>query len=150
MKIWRTLALLCLPALLTACNKVDTSDKGAPSGMTYARGEELELHKARVEALSHWSEFVSAFEKRKEGDRFAVKACFQDGNRQVHKWLIVDDLARNNITGHFAKSDSAESTLKEGQSATALATNIEDWSYIEASGTEHGGYTIAVLRKNRH
>jgi len=124
------------------------TDKPAPEGTTYAAAEDMELKKARVEALDHFDEFATAFKNKQEGEKFAVKAAFKDGDQEVHKWLIVDQMENLDIVGHFASGDE-KGNLKAGQQATAKATFIDDWSYVDKNGGEHGGYGLAVLRKRQ-
>lgn len=146
------IALALAPALtLTGCNKAEAplkTDKPAPDGMAYAREGDKELMKARITALEHFEEFAKAFKERQPEEKFAVKAAFQDGEQKVHKWLIVDKMENLDIVGHFAQNDSA-GNLQAGQPATARTTDIDDWSYVDKNGGEHGGYTIAILKKRQ-
>ena len=140
--------ILVMP-LLSACSsksEVPQVKTPAPEGTTYVASEDMELKKARLEALSRFDEFKKAFQERKPGDMFAVKAAFKDGDQEVHKWLIVDQMENLDITGHFANSDS-QGTIQQGQQATAKATFIDDWSYKDKDGNEHGGFSLAILRK---
>ena len=136
---------------LSACQNQSSAvkpDKPAPEGTTYAASEDLELKKARIDALEHFEEFRQAFKNKKPGEKFAVKAAFKDGDQEVHKWLIVDQMDNLDIVGHFASGDP-QGTLQAGQQATARVTFIDDWSYIDKDGGEHGGYGLAVLRKRQ-
>lgn len=118
----------------------------APQGTAYASPEDLELRKARVDALAHFDDFKKAFDERKPGEEFAVKAGFKDGAQEVHKWLIVDRMENLDIVGHFANSDT-KGNIQAGQEATAKATFIDDWSYRDKDGNEHGGYGLKILRQ---
>lgn len=98
--------------------------------------------------LSISKNLPKAFKERQPEEKFAVKAAFQDGEQKVHKWLIVDKMENLDIAGHFAQNDSA-GNLQAGQPATARTTDIDDWSYVDKNGGEHGGYTIAILKKRQ-
>lgn len=141
------MTILNISACQNQSNAVKT-DKPAPEGTTYAASEDLELKKARIDALEHFEEFRQAFKNKKPGEKFAVKAAFKDGDQEVHKWLIVDQMDNLDIVGHFASGDP-QGTLQAGQQATARVTFIDDWSYIDKDGGEHGGYGLAVLRKRQ-
>lgn len=141
------LTILNISACQNQSSTVKT-DKPAPQGTTYAASEDLELKKARIDALEHFEEFRQAFKNKKPGEKFAVKAAFKDGDQEVHKWLIVDQMDNLDIVGHFASGDP-QGTLQAGQQATARVTFIDDWSYIDKDGGEHGGYGLAVLRKRQ-
>ncbi|MBU6453347.1 MAG: DUF2314 domain-containing protein [Cyanobacteria bacterium REEB67] len=119
----------------------------APAGFTRADDSDPELIAAKISAQNGLSEFKAAFAKKETGQKFAVKAPFREGVNEEHKWVIVDAVRKDETDGHIERPSAVIKHLKVGQIITVNDYNIEDWAYTDAKGEQHGGFSVAVLRK---
>jgi len=120
-----------------------------PAGFAHAGDDNAELVAVKVKAQAGLPEFRAAFAKRKPDQNFAIKAPFREGQYEEHKWVIVDAVKKDEMDGHVEKPSQTIKHLKVGQIITVNDYNIEDWAYTDASGQQHGGESVAVLRKQQ-
>jgi uncharacterized protein YegJ (DUF2314 family) len=145
---------LALTLSLGACSKAASPDKApamikpaAPPGFTTADDSDPELIAAKEQALKGLGEFTAAFAKRDPEQKFAIKAPFREGLKEEHKWVVVDAVRKDEIDGHTERPFQTIKHLKVGQIITVNDYNIEDWAYTDKKGQQHGGFSVAVLRK---
>lgn len=119
----------------------------APAGFAHADDSDPELVAAKVQAQAKLGEFKSAFATRAADQKFAIKAPFREGPNEEHKWVIVDAVKKDEMDGHIEKPSLTIKHLKVGQTITVNDYNIEDWAYTDKQGQQHGGFSVAVLRK---
>ena len=56
-------------------------------------------------------------------------------------------MRKDETDGHIERPSVVIKHLKVGQIITVNDYNIEDWAYTDKKGTQHGGFSVAVLRK---
>jgi|GEM_PF-658927 len=120
-----------------------------PAGFAHAGDDNAELVAVKVKAQAQLPEFKAAFAKRKADQNFAIKAPFREGPYEEHKWVIVDAVKKDEMDGHVEKPSQTIKHLKVGQIITVNDYNIEDWAYTDQSGQQHGGDSVAILRKQQ-
>ena len=72
--------------------------------------EDERLEAAVSEARSRWSEFVQAFDQKRDGQVFSVKARFQEGKYVEWMWVIVTSIEEDKIILAVPVGESAEVT----------------------------------------
>jgi uncharacterized protein YegJ (DUF2314 family) len=142
---------------LTSCSKTPGNTGGgsvpemikpaAPAGFMSAGDSDPELIAVKEKAQSKLTDFTAAFAKRTAGQQFLVKAPFKEGAYEEHKWVIVDQVKKDEMDGHIERPSQTIKHLKVGQIITVNDYNIEDWAYIDKAGQQQGGWSVAVLRK---
>jgi uncharacterized protein YegJ (DUF2314 family) len=110
-------------------------------------GTDAALEKAVAEARRRWPEFVQAFETRKKGQKFSVKAPFTDGKNTEWMWVIVSEIRGDTVAGELGNKPVSVKGLHEGARVEVLAPRIGDWIYGDG---KHGvgGFSIKVLVKS--
>ncbi|MGE0825263.1 MAG: DUF2314 domain-containing protein [Candidatus Binatia bacterium] len=104
------------------------------------------MQAAVSEATSMWSAFVTAFEKRRADQTFAVKAPFTDETETEFMWVIVSDIAEETIFGTLDNEPIYLTNVCVGDSVTITVAQVNDWLYTD--GTEMvGGFTTHALVK---
>jgi uncharacterized protein YegJ (DUF2314 family) len=135
---------------LSACSTkpADTSP-AAPDGFVKGKTIDPELAKVKADAQANWKEFVEAFNVKQKGEKFAINSCLVDGAKSEYKWIEVDKIyaSENKVVGHLEKDSIYLPNVKAGMAVTVLVPDIEDWAYVDAKGTQHGGASQAILSK---
>jgi len=104
------------------------------------------LAKAEEEARERWPEFVSAFERRKKGQTFFVKAQLGQEKEREYLWIDVELLHDRNIRGKITSDPKREIGYREGDIVNVREGDICDWTYSEGK-VRLGGFTISVLKR---
>jgi uncharacterized protein YegJ (DUF2314 family) len=102
--------------------------------------------KAAVEeARQRWPDFVEAFQRRQDGQHFAVKAPVTKGGQTEFIWLSVTRIEGNNIHGNL-DNDPMNPDLKSGDPVTVPFKDLNDWAYSEGEKVV-GPFTLKVLEE---
>jgi len=120
-----------------------------PAGFAHAGDDNAELIAVKVKAQAGLPEFKAAFAKRSPDQSFAVKAPFREGRLEEHKWVVVDAVKKDEVDGHVERPFESIKHIKVGQIITVNDYNIEDWAYFDKKGQQHGGDSVAILRKQQ-
>lgn len=144
-----TLALAAVQTLSGCSNQPTAKVPDAPKGFAYAKEDDPELAKAKAEAQSRWKEFTEAFAMRKPDEKFAVNSCLYDEEhkRSEFKWIAVDRIEDSKIIGHLEHDSTYLPSIKAGMAVTVTLPDVEDWAWVDSSQTQHGGFSLAVLKK---
>lgn len=143
-----SLTLLIGSSLLCGCNNNPlSSTPEPPKGFAYAKENDPELVKAKAEAQSRWKEFAEAFNVRKKDEKFAINACLYDNKLSEYKWIAVDRIYENKVVGHLEHDSAILPNIKAGMAVTVNIPDIEDWAWVDSNNTQHGGFSIEILKK---
>ena len=116
-------------------------------------GDDPRIAEATAEAKQRWPEFVAAYNSRKPGMAFHVKAGFpiRSGPGNEHLWLSVDQITPTHVTGEVNNQVQFDIGLKLGDAVTVPVAEIEDWLYvIKAKNGEPimtGGFSVKVIEE---
>lgn len=121
----------------------------APKGFTFAKDDDPELAKAKAEAQSRWKEFAEAFAVRRKDEKFAINSCLYDNDnkRSEYKWIAVDRIYETQVVGHLEHDSAILPNIKAGMAVTVNLPDIADWAWVDSSGTQHGGFSLPILKK---
>jgi len=134
--------------IISAKNKSNRAPRVDPNNRNIVDpGNDPRFKAAEAEAKRRWPEFTAAFNARKPGDIFIVKARFRQGQNEEWMWVKVGSITGSTISGTLADTPSYVSNVKEGQSVSAQVADTDDWMYHKADGTEMGGFTDKVLQQ---
>jgi len=97
------------------------------------------------EARKRWPEFVRAFQERKPGQTFAVKAPVTKAGQTEFIWLQVSEIGENHIRGNI-DNDPVSLDLKCGDSVTVALQDLNDWAFSEGEETT-GLFTLKVIEQ---
>lgn len=137
-----------LACSLSACsNKPADTSPAAPDGFVKGKTVDPELAKVKADAQANFKEFVEAFAVKQKGEKFAINSCLVDGTKSEYKWIEVDKIYDNKVVGHLEKDSVYLPNVKAGMAVTVQVPDIEDWAYVDAKGTQHGGASQAILSK---
>jgi uncharacterized protein YegJ (DUF2314 family) len=149
----RVTILLSLSLLLFSCGQLSVfaAEKAEnleekPNNLRLSDAGDPNLAKAIAIARSHWSEFVSAFQ-RGAGSKFSVKKLFRDGEQEEHMWIRVSKLDGANIEGTLNSEPILVKNIKQGDSVRTKQSAVEDWMYVDSGNKTHGIFSAAVLTK---
>lgn len=109
-------------------------------------GDDPRLKAAVAKAKKRWSEFVTAFEERRDEQTFAVKARIGNGEVFEFMWVAVSGLENGWIYGKLDNDPIELTTIHCGDRVRVHVKDLNDWLYT-AGEQVHGGFTIEVLRK---
>ncbi len=158
------LALLILPALLTACSQAkdntgaasqtaqtaESSDEnsGAEPKWNISRraSDDPEIAAAKSEAQKHWPMFRDKFASAQSKSDFSIKVPFSEGGQTEHMWLEVNSIDGEEISGTLSNTPDVLKNMRQGQTIEVPRSDVEDWSY-PAEGKQIGGWSIAVFLK---
>ncbi|HKN76729.1 MAG TPA: DUF2314 domain-containing protein [Candidatus Acidoferrum sp.] len=107
-------------------------------------GTDAALEKAVAEARRRWPEFVQAFNTRKKGQRFSVKAKFSDGQNTEWMWVIVSEIRGDTVAGELGNEPVGVKGLHEGAPVKVPAAELGDWIYGDKKQMV-GGFSVKVL-----
>jgi uncharacterized protein YegJ (DUF2314 family) len=96
------------------------------------------------EARRRWPEFVAAFEKRKEGEHFAVKSRFTEGEEVEWMWSSVTAIENDVILGVLDNDPVDIKKIKAGSRVRIPVADVGDWVCVRGDDME-GGFTIKVV-----
>jgi uncharacterized protein YegJ (DUF2314 family) len=102
------------------------------------------MREAVSKAQENWSQFAAAFEGR-SGENFSVKAPVTHGENTEFIWIAVTALEGERIYGELANDPNDLGPLKLGSKVSVLATDLNDWCFIDREGNLAGGFTIEAV-----
>ncbi|HYG75346.1 MAG TPA: DUF2314 domain-containing protein [Planctomycetota bacterium] len=112
--------------------------------VTGISGDDPRMVAAVEEARRRWPEFVAAFETRKSGQKFAIKAPFSDGEHTEYMWMSVSGIENDVIYGQLENDPVNVRGMKLGSRVKTTLPDLNDWIY--SNGNEPvGGFTIKIL-----
>ncbi len=106
-----------------------------------------EIKAAQDESRKQWPDFVSAWEKRDDSQRFFVKTAFVEGDQTEHMWILVHALTREKAEGTLDNDPESVQGVRAGDQLSVPVSAVEDWLYRDAEGKTVGGFTTKVLEK---
>ena len=102
---------------------------------------------AVAEMRRRWPEFVNAFQAGSSGDKpFLVKARFAEGDDGEFMWVSVQKIEGDSIIGRLENIPAALKAVKEGDTVTVRAEELNDW-VCQISGETVGGFTLKVMEE---
>lgn len=101
------------------------------------------LEDARKKALSRWSEFTDAFDRR-DGDNFSVKFPFAQADKIEHMWIEVSSIEGDVVRGTLGNQPAVVTNIAEGQDVERRCEELEDWLYMR-DGSIVGGFSLHAL-----
>jgi uncharacterized protein YegJ (DUF2314 family) len=105
------------------------------------------MRAAVAEARRRWPEFVAAFEERRPGQTFAVKAKVTEADGpSEYVWLAVTALEGDGIYGILDNEPVLLRHRHRGDRARVLVSSLQDWLCFDGA-RGMGGFTIAVLQQ---
>jgi uncharacterized protein YegJ (DUF2314 family) len=131
--------LLAGPNPVSAFQRVASDPAYASHGDNPAPVEGIE------EARRRWPEFVAAFERRRPGQVFFVKAPIGDATHTEYMWVRVSNIGPDFIDG-VVDNDSVElMRVHVGDTVRVNLADMNDWVYVDGE-TRHGGLTVAATQ----
>ncbi len=97
------------------------------------------------QARRRWGEFAAAFEGRVDGQMFAVKGPFGQGEQVEFMWMRLQAIEGDAVRGLLDNEPVDVPGLHEGDSVTLALSDLNDWMYVDADGQMHGGFTVDVV-----
>ena len=110
--------------------------------------DDPEMKVAVRTARDRWPEFVEAFENRKDGQHFAMKARFEENNNVEFMWVTVTALEGDWVLGILDSDPADVHSLQCGDRVRVTPSNLNDWMYLDGDNPV-GGFTMAVLTKRQ-
>jgi uncharacterized protein YegJ (DUF2314 family) len=99
------------------------------------------LQKIAETARKSWPTFVHAYNNRKPGEKFGVKAPFGD----EHMWLEVTEIKGRSIKGNLLNDPVNIPMLHRNDHLQTTLSQIEDWTY-EKDGQMIGNASEVLLK----
>jgi uncharacterized protein YegJ (DUF2314 family) len=101
---------------------------------------------AVAEARQRWPDFVTAFQARKPGGNYAVKAPITREDNTEFIWLEVIGLEPEYVHGKLANDPVALGDLKLGDQVEVPLSELNDWMYRHSEDDEVTGlFTVKIL-----
>lgn len=97
---------------------------------------------AAIKAKKHFPEFEKAFREQLTGQRFLVKAPFEDGDEIEHLWLHVDGIDGERISGRLVSDPEEIGNVHQGDKKTVNLSSIDDFSYTDQDEIAHGSFSV--------
>lgn len=104
------------------------------------------MQAAVAEARERWPEFVSAFENRKEDERFSVKAPFRDDKALEFMWVDVTAIEGDLVLGTLGNEPVNVTGLVLGGRVRVSISELNDWIVVRDERL-HGGFTVKALER---
>lgn len=121
-------------------------NRGDP--LVAAPANDADLKAAAAEARRRWPEFVSAFEKRRPKQGFAVKSPFSESSQVEHMWIEVTSIQGESIAGTLANEPGIITKLKLGDRVNIHVNEIEDW-IISDGERMIGGFSVHLFENRK-
>ncbi|MDP3510403.1 MAG: DUF2314 domain-containing protein [Candidatus Melainabacteria bacterium] len=139
-------------ALLCGCTRLAEiiNVLSAPETTTiYRPKNDPELAKATDEARKSFKVFKAAVMANKKAlpGTFLIKFPVSENGVTEFFWLRVTRISGNKISGTFDSDGIDFPRIKEGQTTTVMAEQINDWQ-IDDGSTAKGGFSIMVVTKD--
>ena len=110
--------------------------------------DDPEMKVAVRTARDRWPEFVEAFENRKDGQHFAMKARFEENNNIEFMWVTVTAIEGDWVLGVLDSDPADVHSPQCGDRVRVTPSNLNDWIYLDGDNPV-GGFTMAVLTKRQ-
>lgn len=110
--------------------------------------DDPEMKAAVQTARDRWPEFVEAFENRKDGQHFAMKARFEENDYVEFMWVTVTAIEGDLVLGILDSDPADVHSLQCGDRVRVTLGNLNDWMYLDGDEPV-GGFTVAVLTKRQ-
>ena len=111
--------------------------------------DDPEMQAAVQIARDRWPEFAGAFEQRSEGQHFAMKARFQEGDAVEFMWVAVTAIEGDRILGVLDSDPTDIKSLQSGDRVQITIDDLNDWMFLCDGAEPVGGFTVAVLTKRQ-
>lgn len=136
-----------IDSLLDEMGEDEAEDAPAPPAPTVSiPDDDPQLTAAVSEANRRFDEFLHAFARRSDDDRFAVKARFMDDYGREYMWLTVTAVDGAHIYGQLDNDPATVRAIRRGQPVRVPRTGLNDWLFTQ--GAERvGGFTVQVLER---
>lgn len=83
-------------------------------------------------------------------ESLVVKAGFHtDDDNTEHMWFDVSSLSKNQLHGTLANEPVGVKSLRLGSSVTVPLSDVDDYRYTHADGTEEGGESSRILERRQ-
>jgi uncharacterized protein YegJ (DUF2314 family) len=102
------------------------------------------MEAAVKEARERWPEFVAAFEARQEGQHFAVKSRFSEGEEVEWMWTGVTAIEQDHVLGLLDNDPVSLKKVKSGSRVRVAIADLGDWMYTRGEELQ-GGFTVKVV-----
>jgi uncharacterized protein YegJ (DUF2314 family) len=112
-----------------------------------SEGLEEALQKAAEEAQGRLPEFVTAFENRRKGEVYAIKARFEEGESVEWMWVQVEHITADGFEGRLDNNPGEITRLKAGDRVSVTLDEVADWVINGKSGMR-GGFSVEVFNKH--
>jgi uncharacterized protein YegJ (DUF2314 family) len=103
---------------------------------------------ATAEARRLWPDFVVAFRRRDNQQKFRVKAEVSDGVESEFMWLRVTRISDNMVMGFLDNEPMNLVGIAIGDTIRVAIDDVQDWAYL-ANGKKHGGFSITAIAATR-
>ena len=77
--------------------------------------------------LQYLIDFMNENERDEDLFRYAIKACFFEGDDVEHMWVQVDEFRNGYFFGRLANEPGTVTTLKYGDDVKVTRGDVEDW-----------------------
>ncbi|MCB1206425.1 MAG: DUF2314 domain-containing protein [Verrucomicrobiae bacterium] len=113
--------------------------------------DDEEMAAAVSEARRRWSEFVDAFERRGEGDKFSIKAPVTVAGETEFIWIEVDGIASGVVFGKLGNRPVSLEGLTLGSPVEISVADLNDWCFSIKDSEPVGLFTLKAIEaaKNR-
>jgi uncharacterized protein YegJ (DUF2314 family) len=106
---------------------------------------EAAMEAAVREARARLPEFIAAFEARRPGESFAVKARFVRGDEAEHMWVMVEAVEGDRLYGRLGNEPVSLTHLRPDERLGIAFADLEDWLHVR-DGEFFGGFTNRALK----
>jgi len=112
--------------------------------VTEVAEDDPRMKAATADARRRWPEFVAAFNARRPGQPFGVKAPFSEGEHTEFIWVDVTAIEGDVIRGTLGNDPVHLKQVKLGDTVEVGLADLNDWAYVDGDEA-HGGFTLKVL-----
>jgi|GEM_PF-2492293 len=115
-----------------------------PMPVVQISDDDERMKAAVAEARETFPEFREAFENRREGQWFGIKAPVTSAGNTEFVWLEVEAIEGDQIMGELNNDPVELPGIKIGAKLTIDLADLNDWTLTEGEEMK-GGYTMKVL-----
>jgi uncharacterized protein YegJ (DUF2314 family) len=135
-----------IDSVLDELDEEDDETPTPPAPTVSIPDDDPQLTAAVSEAHRRFDEFLHAFARRSDADRFAVKAPFMDDYGREYMWLTVTAVDGQHIYGQLDNDPATVRAIRRGQPVRVPRNGLNDWLFTQ--GAERvGGFTVKVLER---
>lgn len=129
--------------LLRSDRPMDAFEKMIHPPIIGVDGDDPRIKAAVAEAQQRLPEFFAAFESDM-GEGYSVKAEFRQGENSEFFWVEVTAIEGGVVYGRLGNEPSSLADLHLGDPVKVLATQVNDWLYLQ-NDKMVGGFSVKVL-----